>query len=124
MAKHYPLSLMETGHDILMFWVARMVMLGLELTQRLPFKVIYLHQGSNCNKNFEESVCQAIVIQEVFLHGVLCDANSKKMSKSSGNVISPEHIINGCSLEVNTILNNIIVEIGKLINSVNLVACY
>ncbi|XP_014482255.1 PREDICTED: valine--tRNA ligase, mitochondrial-like isoform X2 [Dinoponera quadriceps] len=74
MAKYYPLSLMETGHDILMLWVARMVMLGLELTQRLPFK-------------------------EVLLHGVLCDANGRKMSKSSGNVISPESIINGCSLE-------------------------
>ncbi|EFN78371.1 Valyl-tRNA synthetase, mitochondrial [Harpegnathos saltator] len=74
MANHYPLSLMETGHDILMFWVARMVMLSLELTQYLPFK-------------------------EVLLHGILCDANGKKMSKSSGNVISPENIINGCSLE-------------------------
>nr|XP_012217510.1 PREDICTED: valine--tRNA ligase, mitochondrial-like isoform X1 [Linepithema humile] len=74
MAKHYPLTLMETGHDILGFWVARMVMLGLELTHCLPFK-------------------------EVLLHGVLCDANGKKMSKSSGNVISPENIINGCTLE-------------------------
>ncbi|KAG5330802.1 SYVC ligase, partial [Acromyrmex heyeri] len=74
MARHYPLTLMETGHDILMFWVARMVMLSLELTQRLPFK-------------------------EVLLHGVLCDGNGKKMSKSSGNVISPENIINGCTFE-------------------------
>lgn len=37
--KHYPLSLMETGHDIIFLWVARMVMLGLELTDTLPFKV-------------------------------------------------------------------------------------
>ncbi|XP_071563065.1 valine--tRNA ligase, mitochondrial isoform X1 [Temnothorax nylanderi] len=74
MARHYPLTLMETGHDILVFWVARMVMLSLELTQRLPFK-------------------------EVLLHGVLCDGNGKKMSKSSGNVISPENIINGCTFE-------------------------
>ncbi|KYQ52374.1 Valyl-tRNA synthetase, mitochondrial [Trachymyrmex zeteki] len=74
MARYYPLTLMETGHDILMFWVARMVMLSLELTQRLPFK-------------------------EVLLHGVLCDGNGKKMSKSSGNVISPENIINGCTFE-------------------------
>lgn len=46
MARHYPLTLMETGHDILVFWVARMVMLSLELTQRLPFKVqsqLYTH---------------------------------------------------------------------------------
>lgn len=39
MTRHYPLTLMETGHDILVFWVARMVMLSLELTQQLPFKV-------------------------------------------------------------------------------------
>jgi hypothetical protein len=37
--KYYPLTLMETGHDILFFWVARMVMLGTELTGQLPFKV-------------------------------------------------------------------------------------
>jgi valyl-tRNA synthetase len=41
--QHYPLSLMETGHDILFFWVARMVMLGKELTGKLPFNV--------CTKN-------------------------------------------------------------------------
>lgn len=74
MAKYYPLTLMETGHDIFIFWVARMVMLSLEMTQNLPFK-------------------------EVLLHGVLCDANNKKMSKSSGNVILPENIMNGCSFE-------------------------
>ncbi|KAF7391781.1 hypothetical protein HZH68_011324 [Vespula germanica] len=72
--KYYPLTLMETGHDILFFWVARMVMLGLELTGQLPFK-------------------------EVLLHGVLCDAQGKKISKSLGNVISPENIINGISLQ-------------------------
>ncbi|XP_029679139.1 valine--tRNA ligase, mitochondrial-like isoform X1 [Formica exsecta] len=74
MAKYYPLTLMETGHDIFLFWVARMVMLSLEMTQNLPFR-------------------------EVLLHGVLCDANGKKMSKSSGNVILPENIINGCNFE-------------------------
>ncbi|XP_031789446.1 valine--tRNA ligase, mitochondrial isoform X1 [Nasonia vitripennis] len=72
--KYYPLSLMETGHDILFFWVARMVMLGLELTNELPFK-------------------------EVLLHGVLCDAQGKKMSKSRGNVIYPENVVDGISLE-------------------------
>ncbi|XP_023246820.1 valine--tRNA ligase, mitochondrial-like [Copidosoma floridanum] len=72
--KYYPLNLMETGHDILFFWVARMVMLGLELTKELPFK-------------------------EVLLHGVLCDAQGKKMSKSRGNVIFPENVINGITLE-------------------------
>ncbi|KAJ8674009.1 hypothetical protein QAD02_005271 [Eretmocerus hayati] len=72
--KYYPLSLMETGHDILFFWVARMVMLGIELTGTLPFK-------------------------DVLLHGVLCDAHGSKMSKSRGNVIFPENVINGISLD-------------------------
>ncbi|XP_026299461.1 valine--tRNA ligase isoform X1 [Apis mellifera] len=71
--KYYPLTLMETGRDILFFWVARMVMLGLELTNCLPF-------------------------DEVLLHGLLCDAYGKKMSKTLGNIVSPENIINGISL--------------------------
>ena len=40
--RYYPLSLMETGHDILFFWVARMVMMGHIVTDSLPFKVRYL----------------------------------------------------------------------------------
>ena len=40
LGQFYPLSLMETGHDILFFWVARMVMLGLELTDTLPFNQV------------------------------------------------------------------------------------
>lgn len=71
--KFFPLSLMETGHDILFFWVARMVMLSLELTGQLPFK-------------------------EVLLHGIICDAYGRKMSKSLGNVVRPDNIINGASL--------------------------
>ncbi|XP_063986483.1 valine--tRNA ligase, mitochondrial-like [Diachasmimorpha longicaudata] len=70
----YPLSLMETGHDIMSLWVARMAMLCDELTGQLPF-------------------------EEVLLHGVLCDAQGKKMSKSLGNVINPEYVIDGISLE-------------------------
>lgn len=70
----FPLNLMETGHDILFFWVARMVMLSLELTNKVPF-------------------------EEVLLHGIICDAYGRKMSKSLGNVISPDHIIDGASLE-------------------------
>lgn len=69
----YPLSLMVTGHDILGFWVHRMVMLGLELTERLPFP-------------------------KVLLHGVICDNKGAKMSKSKGNVIDPMDIINGISI--------------------------
>lgn len=65
--KYYPTSVMETGADILFFWVARMIMLGLYLTDQAPFKDIYLH-------------------------GLVRDAHGKKMSKSKGNVISPLEI--------------------------------
>ncbi|KAK0093743.1 hypothetical protein PV326_012765 [Microctonus aethiopoides] len=71
-SKYYPLDLMETGHDILFFWVARMAMLSTELVGKLPFK-------------------------EVLLHGIVCDSQGKKMSKSRGNVILPEYVIDGIS---------------------------
>lgn len=70
----YPTSLLETGSDILFFWVARMVMMGLELTDTLPFHT-------------------------VFLHAMVRDKEGRKMSKSLGNVIDPLEVINGCSLE-------------------------
>ena len=46
----YPTSLLETGSDILFFWVARMVMMGLQLTDKLPFHTVYLHAmvSSSC----------------------------------------------------------------------------
>ncbi|XP_040106247.1 valine--tRNA ligase isoform X3 [Oryx dammah] len=70
----YPGTLLETGHDILFFWVARMVMLGLKLTGKLPFK-------------------------EVYLHAIVRDAHGRKMSKSLGNVIDPLDVIHGVSLQ-------------------------
>ncbi|XP_039582570.1 valine--tRNA ligase-like [Passer montanus] len=73
--RFYPGSLLETGHDILFFWVARMVMLGLALTGKLPFR-------------------------EVYLHAIVRDAHGRKMSKSLGNVIDPLDVITGVTLQV------------------------
>lgn len=70
----YPGHLLETGYDIIFFWVARMVMLGLQLTDKLPFT-------------------------EVFLHSIVRDAHGRKMSKSLGNVIDPVAVIKGITLE-------------------------
>ena len=70
----YPTQLLETGLDILFFWVGRMVMLAVALTGKLPFS-------------------------EVMLHGVVSDSQGRKMSKSLGNVVDPLHLIHGASLE-------------------------
>ena len=60
----YPTSYMETGYDILFFWVARMIMTGLEFTEVPPFHTVYLH-------------------------GLVRDEHGHKMSKTKGNVIDP-----------------------------------
>lgn len=70
----YPTSLLETGKDILFFWVARMVMMAYTLTDKLPFT-------------------------EILLHPIVRDAHGKKMSKSTGNVIDPIDVIRGATLE-------------------------
>lgn len=68
LARFYPNSVMETGHDILYAWVAKMIMLGLYVTDKIPFKHVYLH-------------------------GMVLDEKGQKMSKSKGNVISPMELI-------------------------------
>lgn len=75
LARFYPLSLLETGSDLLLFWVGRMVMLGTQLTGQLPFT-------------------------KVLLHSMVRDGQGRKMSKSLGNVLDPRDIISGVELQV------------------------
>lgn len=51
-ARFYPAAVLETGYDILFFWVARMVMMGLELTDKSPFHTIYMHGTIRLNVVF------------------------------------------------------------------------
>lgn len=70
----FPNSILETGRDIIYFWVIRMMMLSLAIFDKLPFK-------------------------KILLHPMIRDRDGKKMSKSRGNVIDPTEIVNGISRE-------------------------
>ncbi len=74
LARFFPTSVMETGYDILFFWVARMIMSSLMFTNDVPFHTVYLH-------------------------GLVRDDQGRKMSKTTGNVVDPINLLDGAKPE-------------------------